>query len=98
MGLEVFRASLLRAIRDSRFFPTPDAIREICIAQTVDRNNQIATRNYLEDLEEMRAVWERDRGKETYLTPDEQAAKERCEARLAAVREAKRPMPEGDAA
>lgn len=95
-GLEVFRLGLLRAIRDSRFFPTPDAIREACVAEATDRHYQKGAKNYLEDLAEMRAVWEKDRGKETYLTPDQQAAKERIEARLAAVRAAKK--PEGDAA
>jgi hypothetical protein len=85
MGLDVFRLSLLQAIRDSKFFPTPDAIRECCVAEMADRNNQIATKNYLEDLAEMRAKWEADRGKDYFLTPEEQAAKERIEARLAAV-------------
>src|ERR1700761_8296123 len=34
-GLEVFRLGLLKAIQDSKFFPTPDDIRDCCVMETM---------------------------------------------------------------
>lgn len=86
-GLDVFRLALLRAIRDSKFFPPPDAIREECIREVAERNNRQGSEKYLSDLAGWRRRWESEKGHEEQLTKEEQEAKQRIEARLAAVRE-----------
>lgn len=99
-GIDHFRAALLRAIRRSEFVPSPAVIEEWCEALARDKGDRERGAKVVQDVDEWKAQWEREReeGLMVELTPEEQAAKLRCEERVAALREHKQPKQEGNVA
>lgn len=90
-GLDVFRLALLRAIRDSKFFPPPDKIREECIREIAEQNNQRGSEKYLSRLAGWKERWEGEKGLPApELSEAEREAEKRIQERLAAVRDRKR--------
>lgn len=71
-GMEAFRAALLRAVRESRFFPDPLDIEAHCAAAARERRERAEAQKLSDDLERWKAQCAAEAAEERERQPTEQ--------------------------
>lgn len=63
-GLHRFREALSTAIRESKFFPAPEDIREVCEAQAYSLRLEYQAQKHIRENDAAKAQWERERAED----------------------------------